>query len=243
MELTGKLEFDHDDRRDLYDYVERHGSVDPERARRSLGMDERAFGHHVAILKRNGVLDEDGGTLHIAFDGDVSTEFRAGGVTVSIRQAREEDLTGLVGVIRESIGDGTYVEAETVADVVDHEEVLLRHNELESRVFFVATVDNDVVGWVNLVVSEAAKLDHTAKLTVGVLGEYRRQGIGTELLERGVAWAGDQGIEKIYNSIPSTNSEAIEFLAEQGWQTEAVREDHYKFDGEYVDEVMMATAP
>jgi hypothetical protein len=25
-----------------------------------------------------------------------------------------------------------------------------------------------------------------------------------------------------------------------GWETEAVREDHYSIDGEYVDEVMMA---
>ena len=240
MQLTEKLEFDHDDRRDIYDYVERHGSVEPERARRSLNMDHRAFGHHVAILKRDGILTETGGDLRVAYEDDVHDEFEFDGVTVSIRQAREEDLTGLVGVIRQAIGDGTYVEAETVADVVDHEEVLLRHNELESRMFFVATVETEVVGWVNLVVSEAAKLDHTAKLTVGVLEEYRRHGIGSELLERGVRWAADNGIEKIYNSIPATNEDAIEFLSDHGWETEAVREDHYKFNEEYVDEVMMA---
>jgi hypothetical protein len=50
----------------------------------------------------------------------------------------------------------------------------------------------------------------------------------------------DNGIEKIYNSIPATNEDAIEFLSDHGWETEAVREDHYKFDEEYVDEVMMA---
>jgi len=240
MELTAKLEFDHDDRRDLYDYVERHGSVDPDRARRALNMDPRGFGHHVAILRRDGVLEAVNGELRIAYEGDVDEEFESDGVTVHIRQAREEDLTGLVGVIREAIGDGTYVEAETVADLVDHEEVLLRHNELESRIFFVATVDGEVVGWVNLVVSEAEKLNHTAKLTVGVLEEYRRQGIGSELLDRGVEWAAREGIEKLYNSIPSTNGRAIDFLTEHGWETEAVREDHYKIDGAYVDEVMMA---
>ncbi|PSP51363.1 GNAT family N-acetyltransferase, partial [Halobacteriales archaeon QH_7_68_42] len=36
MQLTETLEFDHDDRRDIYDYVERHGSVEPDRARRAL---------------------------------------------------------------------------------------------------------------------------------------------------------------------------------------------------------------
>jgi len=240
MQLTGKPEFDHDDRRGLYDYVERHGAVDPDRARRALDMGRRAFGHHVAILKRDGVLEESGGRLQIAYEADVDTEFETDGVTVRIRGAREEDLTGLVGVIRQSIGDGTYVEAETVADVVDHEEVLLRHNELESRMFFVATVEEDVVGWVTLVVNEADKLDHTAELTVGVLEQYRRQGVGSELLERGVEWATERGIEKIYNSIPATNGVAIEFLAAHDWETEAVREDHYRIDGEYIDEVMMA---
>jgi L-amino acid N-acyltransferase YncA len=240
MQLTETLEFDHDDRRDIYDYVERHGSVEPDRARRSLDMEPRAFGHHVAILKRNGVLVEKDAELRIAYEDDAEAEFESDGVEGRIRQAREEDLTGLVGVIRQAIGDGAYVDAETVADIVDHEEVLLRHNELESRVFFVATVDNEVVGWVSLNANETEKLDHTAELTVGVLEEYRGHGIGNELLDRGVEWAAESGIEKLYNSIPATNDDAIDFLSGRGWETEAVRESHYKTDDDYVDEVMMA---
>ncbi|PSP65955.1 GNAT family N-acetyltransferase [Halobacteriales archaeon QH_8_67_27] len=241
MGLTVELEFDHDDRRDIYGYVERHGSVRPGRARRALEMEPRAFGHHVAILKRDGVLLESEGELRIAYEDEVEEEFRSDGVQVTIRRAREEDLTGLVGVIRQAIGDGTYVDAETVADIVDHEEVLFRHNELQSRVFFVATVDGDVVGWVNINTHETEKLDHTAELTVGVLDEYRGHGIGSELLERGLEWAETNGYEKIYNSVPDSNEAAIEFLKAHGWEVEAVREDHYKYNGEYLDEVMLAT--
>ena len=40
---------------------------------------------------------------------------------------------------------------------------------------------------------------------------------------------------------PATNEEATAFLEERGWDTEAVRADHYKIGDEYVDEVMMAT--
>ncbi|MFB6086967.1 MAG: N-acetyltransferase family protein [Haloarculaceae archaeon] len=244
MELTERLEFDHDDRRDIYNYIESHGSVRPEKARRALDMEPRAFGHHVAILKRDGILVEVDGSLRIAYEDDVERSHETDdGFEFTIRRAREEDLTGLVGVIRQSIGDGTYVDAETVADVIDHEEVLMRSNELHSRIFFVATVDNEVVGWVNIGTNETEKLDHTAKLTVGVLEEYRGHGIGSHLLERGLDWADDHGIEKLYNSVPAVNEAAIEFLESHGWETEAVREDHYKVDGEYVDEVMMATSP
>jgi ribosomal protein S18 acetylase RimI-like enzyme len=116
----------------------------------------------------------------------------------------------------------------------------LRHNELESRIFFVACIDNDVIGWVHLKHSESAKLSHTAELTLGVLAQYRGHGIGAELLKRGTDWAADHGYEKLYNSVPSSNQTAIDFLEDHGWETEAVREDHYKIDGEYADEVMLA---
>ncbi|NNC24697.1 GNAT family N-acetyltransferase, partial [Salinisphaera sp. USBA-960] len=38
------------------------------------------------------------------------------------------------------------------------------------------------------------------------------------------------------------NEEAIAFLEGRGWETEAVRDGHYKIDGDYVDEVMMAVS-
>ena len=240
MELAEPPQFDHKDRGDIYDYVESHGSVDPEEMRTALRMDPRPFGHHVAILKRDGVLEDVDGDLRIAYDETGEEEFSDAGVEFVIRQARQEDLTGLVGAIREAIGAKSYVDAETVADVVDSEGVLLRHNELESRIFFVACVEGEVVGWVHLKHPEIDKLSHTAELTLGVLERYRGHGVGSHLLERGLEWAESQGYEKIYNSIPSTNEEAIAFLESHGWETEAVREDHYRLNGEYLDEVMMA---
>lgn len=243
MEITERPQFDHKDRRDIYEYIERHGATEPDKVRRMLNMDteKRAFGHHVAILKRDKILEERDGKLRLAFESGAEEEFETeDDISFTIRQAREEDLTGLVGAIRQAIGSGEYVKAETVADVVDSEGVLLRHNDIESRMFFVATVNSEVVGWVHLKHLELKKLSHTAELTIGVLEEYQGYGIGSHLLERGLEWAATQGLEKIYNAIPASNDRAIEFLASRGWETEAVREDHYKLNGEYIDEVMMA---
>ncbi|WP_335998699.1 GNAT family N-acetyltransferase [Halorientalis halophila] len=240
MELTEQLEFDHRGRKDVYEYVESHGDVAQEEARDALKMDPREFGHHVAILKRDGVLEEaEDGHLQIAYDEAAEEEYAVEDVEYTIRQARQADMTGIVGVMRSAIDAGTYVVAESVADMIDHEEVLLRHNELESRMFFVACVEGDVVGWVHLEHPEMEKLSHTAELTVGVLDEYRGNGIGSHLLQRGLEWAAQQGYERIYNSIPSTNEGAIAFLKEHGWEEAARREDHYKLGGDYIDEVMM----
>lgn len=241
MELTEQLNFDHKDRRDIYEYVEAHGSVRTDQARRALNLDPEAFGHHLTILRRDGYLRQEGTRLRVAYREEDVEEHDADDVVYTIRAAEQRDLSGLVGVIRQVAEEGTYIEAETVADLLDHEEVILRHTETRSRMVFVACVDDEVVGWVHLDLPETGKLAHTAVLTVGLLPGYRGHGIGTALLDRGFRWACEHGFEKLYNSVPATNEEAISFLEAHGWETEAVRENHYRIDGEYVDEVMLAT--
>ncbi|SHH34162.1 N-acetylglutamate synthase, GNAT family [Halobaculum gomorrense] len=194
------------------------------------------------MLVRDGYLTWEEDRLSVAYEEADASDHRANGFQYTVRMAAQRDLGGLVGAIREVAGEGVYIEAETVADIIEHDQVVLRHNELQSRLFFVATVEEEVIGWVHLDLPEAEKLSHTAVLTVGLLPEYRGKGIGSTLLERGESWAADNGFEKLYNSVPATNGDAAEFLVAHGWEQEAVREDHYKIDGEYVDELLMAKA-
>jgi ribosomal protein S18 acetylase RimI-like enzyme len=243
MDITDKLNFSHKDRKDLYHYVERNGTVRKDEARRALNMDPGAFGVHTTILRREGYIREVGDRLQIAYQEEEPREYESeDGASFVIRTAREDDQKDLTATIREVAEEGNYFEAETVADVLDHEEVLIRHNEVRSRLFFVACVgdDDEVAGWVHLDLPETEFLSHTAVLTVGCRDDYRGHGIGSALLERGMEWAREHGFEKLYNSIPETNERAVSFLEAHGWETEAVRSNHYKIDGEYVDEVMMA---
>lgn len=242
MQFSDEIEFDTHDRREIYDHIERAGAVDYDDARRTLGMNPEAFGHHVAVLRRDGVVTRsEDDELRIAFEDAAESVSLDDGLDLTIRQAQQDDLSGLVGAIREALSDESYIEAETVADVIESEDALLRHNEFEKRVFFVATVKNDVIGWLHLDAPNVEKLAHTAELTVGVIEAYQGRGIGTKLLDRGVDWALENDFEKLYNSVPASNRDAIDFLEHHGWETEAVREDHYEIDDAYVDEVMLST--
>ena len=240
MEVTERLAFDDKDRKDVYEYVESHGSVREDELRRALNLDSWALGHHLTVLRRDGYIRRDGNKVQVAYAETESEDHESDGVHYTIRTAEQGDLEGLIDVIRSVAREGSYIEAETVADVLDHEEVILRHNELHSRIVFVATVDEEVVGWVHLDLPETEKLSHTAVLTVGLLADHRGHGVGSALLERGVEWAREHGFEKLYNSIPATNESAIAFLEGHGWEREATRHEHYRIDGDYVDEVMMA---
>jgi ribosomal protein S18 acetylase RimI-like enzyme len=244
MEVTDTLSFDHKDRKDIYEFVESHGTVREDEVRRALNLDHTALGTHLTILRRDGYVRKVGTKLQVAYNEDVEEHHETDDLSYVVRTAREDDLEGLLETVRTVAEEGTYIEAETVADALDHEEVVLRHNELRSRMVFVACPETgtgeEVLGWVHLDLPEAEKLSHTAVLTVGIGPAHRGRGIGSTLLERGVRWARDHAYEKLYNSVPATNEAAVSFLESHGWVVDAVREDHYKIDGEYVDEVMMA---
>lgn len=240
MQARHKPEFETQDHRRIYEYVERNGLVESPAIAEDLEMDPERFHHEVAMLKRDGYLEEHDGALYVALEAGTAEEYTSDGVEYVIRPARQEDLSGILGAISRITEKQTYLVAESVAEQLDYEGVLIRHNDVETRMFFVATVTDDVVGWTHLEAPELEKLSHAAKLTVGVLEDYRRHGIGGHLLHRGLEWAATQGYRKVYNSIPATNQEAARFLEDHGYETEAIRKEHYMIDDEFVDELMMA---
>jgi ribosomal protein S18 acetylase RimI-like enzyme len=228
-------------RREIYDYVAGEGETTASKLAAALGLDETALGHHLTVLRRHDYLWRDGDTIAVGF-GDLSSErHETDGVAYEVRLARGPDRDGLIEAIRDVAADGRYIEAESVADVLEAEGTVLRRDPIQSRLAFVACTDDDVAGWVHLDLPELEKLSHTAVLTVGVRPEWRGHGVGSTLLERGERWAREHDYERLYNSLPSTNEAAVEWLVERGWYEETVREGHYRIDGEPVDEVMMAT--
>ena len=228
-------------RKQVYRFVERHGPVEPSVVAESIGVDPESFQHHVSILKRDDLLEEDAeGRLRPSLQRGETEEFEEAGVVYEIRPARTADFSGVLGVIRAVTEGLSYVTAETVAEELAYEETLVRRTPTECRVVFVATVADEVVGWAHVEAQEQVSLRGTAECTVGVLEEYRRHGIGSHLLQRGVQWAASRGCRKVYNSHPATNDAAIDFLERNGWEIETIREDHYEIDGELVDEVMLA---
>jgi len=240
MEAAEQPTFETDADEAVYRYVERHGTAARHRVREATDLPPAEFSEALDSLESKGYLDDDGGTLKVALEVGSIEEYRAGGVTYAVRPARHEDFDGLVDTIRSVSEDGTYVVAESIAEQLLYEEAITRHNTVESRVFFVATVDGEVVGWCHLDLPQMDKLRETAQLTVGVGDTHRGRGVGSCLLRRGMDWADANGFRKLYNSLPAVNETAMAFLEEHGWHTEGIRRDHYTIDGENIDEVMMA---
>ncbi|MXR40230.1 GNAT family N-acetyltransferase [Halobaculum sp. WSA2] len=240
MEVAERPTFESEVSKRIYEYVERHGTANRHVVQRTVSAPAEEFERELDRLESRGYLDDDGGTLRVALDVGAVEEYETADTSFTIRPARQNDFEGLVAAIRAVTDEETYVVAESIAEQLLYEETVTRHNSVESRVFFVATVGEDLVGWTHLDLPQVSRVRETAKQTVGVAPEHRRVGIGGKLLQRGLDWAEANGFRKVYNSVPVTNAAALEFLGDHGWETEAIRRDHYTIDGEYVDEAMMA---
>jgi len=240
MSTLERPTFRTDASKQIYQYVERHGTAARHRTMDAVGLSSEQFREELEWLLTKGYLEDDGGTLRIGLNAGSVEEHVGAELDYTIRPARQEDFEGLVDTIRDVTADDTYVVAESVAERLLYEDAVVRHNTVESRVFFVATADGEVVGWTHLDLPQVEKLQCAAQLTVGVRGEVRNNGIGSRLLERGLDWAEANGYRKVYNSVPATNDSALSFLEAHGWETEGVRREHYEVDDTLVDEVMMA---
>lgn len=256
---TPQLEFDSDVEGRIYRYVERNGSATREEVRDAVRVAETAgakpprsgtepagrlpvaeCNEYVDALLDAGLLTERDGSLYVASDAEAEAH-DADDFEYVVRPADEDDREAVAALVREVAEEGAIVVDERVADAIARDGALVRRNERESRMVFVAErrADGDIVGWVHLQGFDLPARSHTAELTVGVAPDYREQGVGSTLLERGIAWADDDCI-KVYQSLPATNEEALDLLDDHGWEREATRADHYEVGGEFVDEVQLA---
>ena len=278
---TPQLEFDSDVAGRVYRYVERHGSATREEVRDAVRVEETAgakpprsgtepegrlpvaeFGEHVDELLDDGLRAERDGRLYVSPDAEEETH-EAESFEYVVRPASEDDREAVADRIRKTADEGAIVVDDRAADAIEADGALIRLNNRESRMFFVAEIlregdeeageaggseagdgqsdAREIIGWVHLQGFELPARSHTAELTVGVAPEYREQGVGGTLLERGIEWADEEDCIKVYQSLPATNEDALELLDEHGWEREATRADHYEIDGDLVDEVQLAT--
>lgn len=226
--------------KEVYKQVERNGPLPIDEVKQTVSLSDEEFRTQVDRLTENGFIEKADGRLELGLDLGESEDHETDDFDYVIRPAAEDDLDELVDVIEGIAAKKTYVVANELATELRYDDTVIRHNSLNSRVFFVATTDDEIIGWSHLDLPLVEYLRSTAQLTVGIREAYRGYIVGTELLNRALDWAEENDYKKVYNNVAETNVRAISFLESRGWKEEGVREDHYTIGHKQVDEVMMA---
>ena len=105
---------------------------------------------------------------------------------------------------------------------------------------FIALVDGTVVGWCDVMPKEKEGFKHVGVLGMGVLPDYRRCGIGTQLLQETVAAARQFGLERIELEVFASNYAAVALYLRRGFAEEGRLRKSRKLDGAYDDQILMA---
>jgi RimJ/RimL family protein N-acetyltransferase len=103
-----------------------------------------------------------------------------------------------------------------------------------------AVVDEEVIGFCDILPYTAEGFTHVGRLGMGVRSEWRRQGIGRRLLDACLPLARDAGIEKVELEVFSDNVAAIRLYESFGFKGEGTRVQGRKLEGRYQDVHLMA---
>jgi ribosomal protein S18 acetylase RimI-like enzyme len=102
------------------------------------------------------------------------------------------------------------------------------------------TPDEAVVGWCDIVRKALEGFRHSGTLGMGLLPEYRGQGLGERLAVEAIRSAQRIGIERIELDVFASNARAIALYRKLGFVVEGVKRRARKLDGAYEDNVFMA---
>lgn len=128
---------------------------------------------------------------------------------------------------------------QSEAPPVEKIEAFVRENVQGDHPQLVAVDDERVVGWCDAIPHWADGLKHRAGLGMGVLNDYRGQGIGTELLRACLDKARTKGIKRIDLEVRADNDAAISLYEKFGFSREGRKPLGLCHRGVYYDTIEM----
>ena len=105
---------------------------------------------------------------------------------------------------------------------------------------FVAVRGDEVIAWCDVSPMRLVGFTHCGRLGMGVRKDYRRRGIGHRLIDKAIAKAKREGLERIELEVFASNVPAISLYRKVGFGIEGIKKQARKLDGAYDDLVEMA---
>ncbi|MGI9247341.1 MAG: GNAT family N-acetyltransferase [Steroidobacteraceae bacterium] len=110
----------------------------------------------------------------------------------------------------------------------------------EGAIHLVALIADEVVGWCDLRPKAAVMLRHSAVLGMGVVAEWRGQGLGTRLLASALDMADARGIRRSELVVRADNAPAIALYRRFGFVEEGRCRQYLRHAGIDHDALIMA---
>ena len=160
-------------------------------------------------------------------------------MAIEIRAIAERDIEGFHDVFDSVAKEKRYL-ATFAASSIDKTVKFVTDGILENVSQFVALDGARIVGWADIFPERAAAIKHCGSLGMGVVAEYRSQGIGEQLLMACIEKAQKNGISRIELHVRADNHNAIALYKKIGFQIEGVLMRSMLVDGTFYDALLMS---
>lgn len=158
---------------------------------------------------------------------------------VLIRPPRESDAEALRDAVVAVAAEKLYL-ATVDGFSLEETRVFLKRVLDDSLPQMLAVVEDQIVGFCDILPNTAKGFTHVGRLGMGVRAAWRRQGIGRRLLDACLNLARNAGIEKVELEVFSDNLAAMRLYESLGFAHEGLRVRGRKLDGKYQDLKLMA---
>ena len=165
------------------------------------------------------------------------------GWKVIIRPVVIEDAAPFIDYLEQIAGETdflTFGTGELTAGIAEEVAIIESYSGQNGRVFFVAEVDNRIVGAINFRGNDLPRVRHTGDFGLSVLKEYWGQGIGSLLITTLIAWAKASGqIRKINLTVRCDHMRAICLYRRLGFVDEGRITRGFYVNGCFFDAILM----
>lgn len=153
-----------------------------------------------------------------------------------IRRAEEADAEALIDVFASVAAEGRWIGTEAGFDREARVDAIRETLQAEDRAIFAAEVDGRIVGWILV----AHVYRGLYELSMALLEGHRGQGLGTGLMDAGLAWARERDAHKVTLEVWPHNEAAIRLYRRFGFEVEGRRRRTWRrANGELWDSLVM----
>jgi RimJ/RimL family protein N-acetyltransferase len=158
---------------------------------------------------------------------------------VTIRAIGLEDAAGYRAALDTVAREGRYL-SRLEAPPAERSLAFIQQNLEAGNPHLVAVDDGAVVGWCDIARGSSPVAAHVGRVGMGLLPDYRGQGIGTRLMGEALTAAWARGFLRIELDVYADNAAALALYARFGFEREGVRRAAALLAGRYRDICVMA---
>ncbi len=112
----------------------------------------------------------------------------------------------------------SFLEAPTLESTQVFIDECISHEDI----FYIALVNNEVIAWCNIKLSDREIYKHVGLLGIGVIADFRGQKLGSQLMRMVIEEAKEKGLKRIELTVRENNKTAIRLYEKLGFKIEGV---------------------